>query len=53
MKNTYKIGDLYTSSKSRITGVIQEIEIVKSDLVRIRLNVEGVDRWTTWTPDNN
>jgi hypothetical protein len=52
MKNTYQIGDLYTSTKNAITGIITEIEIVRSDLVRIRLNVSGVDRWTTWTPNN-
>lgn len=50
---TYKIGDIYTSLQSHISGTIQEIDIVKSDLVRIRINVDGVDRWTTWTPDNN
>jgi hypothetical protein len=50
MKTTYAIGDIYTSTKSGVTGIIKEIEIVKSDLVRVRLDVEGVDRWTTWTP---
>ena len=34
-----------------MTGTIQEIEIVRADLVKIRLDVDGVDRWTTWTPD--
>ena len=48
---TYKIGDIYTSLKSGVTGTIKEIEIVKSDLVKIRLDVNGSDRWTTWTPD--
>ena len=50
-RNTYKIGDLFTSSKSKVTGTIKEIEIVRADLVKIRLDVDGVDRWTTWTPD--
>jgi len=52
MKNTYQIGDLYTSTKTAVTGIIKEIEIVRPDLVRIRLDVSGVDRWTTWTPNN-
>ena len=50
MKTTYAIGDIYTSTKSGVTGTIKEIEIVRSDLVKVRLDVEGVDRWTTWTP---
>ena len=47
---TYKIGDLFTSLKSGVTGTIQEIEVVRPDLVRVRLLVDGKDRWTTWTP---
>jgi hypothetical protein len=49
--NTYTIGDLFTSTKSQVTGVIEEIVPVRSDLVKVRLNVEGETRWTTWTPD--
>ena len=49
-KTKYKIGDTFTSLKSGVTGEIKEIEVVKSDLVRIRLDVDGVTRWTTWTP---
>jgi hypothetical protein len=48
--STYKIGDLFTSLKSGVTGTIQEIEVVRADLVRVRLLVDGKDRWTTWTP---
>lgn len=51
MKTTYKIGDLYTSRKSGVTGTIKEIEILSPTLVRVKLDVEGVDRWTTWTPE--
>jgi hypothetical protein len=52
MKNsTYTIGDLFTSTKSRVTGTIQEIVPVRDDLVKVRLDVQGETRWTTWTPD--
>lgn len=49
--NTYTIGDLFTSTKSQVTGVIEEIVPVREDMVKVRLNVEGESRWTTWTPD--
>lgn len=48
---TYTIGDLFTSTKSRVTGTILEIVPVSDSLVKVRLDVEGVERWTTWTPD--
>lgn len=48
---TYTIGDLFTSTKSQVTGTIQEIVIVRDDLVKVRLDVDGDIRWTTWTPD--
>ena len=48
MKTTYAIGDMYTTTKTAVTGIIKEIEIVRSDLVLIRLDVQGVNRWTTW-----
>lgn len=45
----YKVGDTYTSQKSRVTGVIQEITPNKNgQSVRIKLNVEGKPRYTTW-----
>lgn len=50
MKTTYAIGDLYTSTKSGVTGIIKEIEVISSSLVKVRLDVNGVERWTTWTP---
>lgn len=48
--NTYTIGDLFTTTKSQVTGVIEEIVPVSPDLVKVRINVEGESRWTTWTP---
>lgn len=47
---TYKVGDLYTSQKSKVTGTIQEIVPSKSgETVRVKLDVNGSTRWTTWT----
>ena len=51
-ETTYKVGDLFTSTRSGVTGVIEEIVLVRSDLVKVRINVEGKSRWTTWTPRN-
>jgi hypothetical protein len=45
---TYKVGDLYTSQKSKVTGTIQEITPNANGTVRVKLDVEGKTRWTTW-----
>jgi hypothetical protein len=45
---TYKVGDLYTSQKSKVTGTIAEIIPNANGTVRVKLNVEGATRWTTW-----
>jgi hypothetical protein len=46
----YKVGDTYNSQKSKVTGVIKEI-VPNSDknTVRVKLDVNGATRWTTWT----
>jgi hypothetical protein len=46
----YKVGDTYTSQKSKVTGTIQEI-VPNTDgtRVRVKLDVNGQTRWTTWT----
>ncbi len=47
---TYKVGDTYTSQKSKITGTITEIKPSKDGTtVRVKLDVNGSPRWTTWT----
>ena len=46
--NTYKVGDLYTSQKSKVTGTILEISPTSKDTVRVKLDVNGNTRWTTW-----
>jgi hypothetical protein len=50
MKDKYTIGDLFTTTKSQVTGIIEEIVPVSPDLVKVKINVEGESRWTTWTP---
>jgi len=46
---TYKVGDTYTSQKSKATGTIQEIVPQANGNVRVKLDVNGSTRWTTWT----
>jgi hypothetical protein len=46
----YKVGDTYTSQKTKVTGVIKEINPQGNGNVRVKLDVEGQTRWTTWTP---
>jgi hypothetical protein len=45
---TYKVGDTYTSQKSKVTGVIKEIVPTNKNTVRVKLDVNGATRWTTW-----
>ena len=45
----YKVGDTYTSQKSKVTGSIKEIVPNQNGSVRVKLVVEGKTRWTTWT----
>jgi hypothetical protein len=45
---TYKVGDTYTSQKSKVTGIISEIKPNANGTVRVKLDVAGTTRWTTW-----
>jgi hypothetical protein len=47
--STYKVGDLFTTQKSKVTGTIQEITPQANGNVRVKLDVEGKARYTTWT----
>jgi hypothetical protein len=47
--STYKVGDLFTTQKSKVTGTIQEIIPQANGNVRVKLDVEGKPRYTTWT----
>ena len=46
---TYKVGDTFTTQKSKVTGVIDEIIPQANGNVRVKLLVEGKPRYTTWT----
>jgi len=46
---TYKVGDTFTTQKSKVTGVIEEIIPQANGNVRVKLMVEGKPRYTTWT----
>lgn len=45
----YQVGDLFTTQKSKVTGTILEIAPINSMLTRVRLDVNGSERWTTVT----
>ena len=43
----YQVGDLFTTLKSKQTGVIKEIIPNASGSVRVRLETDNGERWTT------
>lgn len=45
---TYQVGDLFTTAKSKVTGTIKEIVPNASGSVRVKLEVNGEPRWTTY-----
>jgi len=47
--DTYKVGDLFTTQKSKVTGTIEEIIPQANGNVRVKLMVDGKPRYTTWT----
>jgi len=49
---TYQVGDLFTTLKSKETGVIKEITPNASGSVRVRLETENGERWTTISADS-
>ena len=51
-KLLYKVGDSYTSQKSKVTGIIEDISTQDNGNVRVKLNVEGETRYTTWVAQN-
>ena len=42
-----EIGQTFTTAKSGVTGVVQEVVENKSGSFRVRLDVNGETRWTT------
>jgi hypothetical protein len=47
MAKTLNIGDSYTTAQSKVTGTVQEIVKNANGSLRVRLSVNGADRWTT------
>jgi hypothetical protein len=45
--NTLTVGSQFTTAKSGVSGVIQEVIQNKKRSFRVRLDVNGQDRWTT------
>lgn len=43
------IGQSFTTAKSGVSGIVQEIVANKNGTFRVRLDVNGQDRWTTVT----
>ncbi len=41
------VGSQFTTAKSGVSGVIQEVIQNKNGSYRVRLDVNGADRWTT------
>jgi hypothetical protein len=44
---TLTVGSQFTTAKSGVSGVIQEIVKNKNGSARVRLDVNGQPRWTT------
>ena len=47
MANAIAIGDTFTTQKSGVSGVVQEVIQNATGSFRVRLDVNGQDRWTT------
>lgn len=45
--NTLTVGSQFTTAKSGVVGTIQEIVKNQNGTSRVRLSVDGSDRWTT------
>jgi hypothetical protein len=41
------VGSQFATQKSGVTGIVQEVIANKSGSYRVRLSVNGADRWTT------
>ena len=42
-----EIGQTFTTAKSGVTGIVQEVVENKNGSFRVRLDVNGEPRWTT------
>ncbi len=41
------VGSQFTTQRAGITGTVQEVILNKTGSYRVRLEVDGQDRWTT------
>jgi hypothetical protein len=41
------VGSQFTTAKSGVTGIVQEVVANKNGTFRVRLDVNGNPRWTT------
>jgi hypothetical protein len=46
---TYQVGDLFTTQKSGVTGIIKAIEPKSDNTTLVLLDVDGEERFTTVT----
>ena len=46
---TLTVGSQFTTQKSGVSGTVQEVIQNKNGTSRVRLSVNGQDRWTTVT----
>lgn len=47
--NTLTVGSQFTTAKSGVSGIVQEIVKNANGTFRVRLDVAGQPRWTTVT----
>lgn len=47
MNKNLTIGSSFTTAKSGVTGTVKEVVENKNGTKRVRLDVNGSDRWTT------
>jgi hypothetical protein len=45
--NAITVGSQFTTAKSGVTGIVQEVIENKNGTFRVRLDVAGQPRWTT------
>jgi len=46
-KSSIEVGKTLTTATSKVTGTVQEIVKNANGSLRVRLDVNGQDRWTT------
>jgi hypothetical protein len=50
--NEPKVGDVYTTHKNKVTGIVVETVPNRTGSIRVRLITTSLEtRWTTWVPE--